>query len=382
MNDKALLASLPAAAARAFRAALAAKEWKDARAATVAALEAVGYPQFTHMDDGSWKYDVLPAAELTESQRIAMHPNLAYNPYAIPDPPHLRRWLGLDPPGLLEREVRFEESGAVRSAPLWQMLRANMSFAGAYCLRVVWPSAEKLIGDGAEWARRHADELLQRKGRRDGNLHVFLTLVPVNHARTEPKLVCECLRAIPAEQWTEVIAPWLGSEMPPRWIESFAAVIALHPEPALVDKLFANYKQYAEWPSRTDRSALVELGEKYPQLAGGIAKHLGRVKVTKLVFKRIAVKRGKETDLQKKQLAPVVKEYGDDARDVELCEVLDDKGAHKYDAVVLGRTEGIVFKAGTTKKVATLIQGGAEVSSVALAISLEDALDAYRKQSS
>jgi hypothetical protein len=176
MNEEALLASIPAAAARAFRKALAAKEWKDARAGTVAALEAVGYPEFARMANGSWKYD-----------------------------------------------------------------------------------------------------------------------------------------------------------------------------------------------SRADRTALVALGKKHPHLADRIAKHLGRVKVTKLVFERITVERGMETDLQKKQLAPLVKEYGDDARDAELCEVL-------------GRTEDIVFKGGTTKKVATLIQGGAEVSSVALAISLEDALDAYRKQ--
>jgi hypothetical protein len=158
-------------------------------------------------------------------------------------------------------------------------------------------------------------------------------------------------------------------------------VARLHPDPALVDKLFANYKSIMEWPKADERARLDALGREIPALAPAIARNLARVKMAKLTFKRVKVGVKELTSLQKKQLAPLEREYGaaggvHDA--LEFYEVHDDKGTHKYDAIVLGGTEGIVFGAGTTKKVALFAQGGVEAKSVSLSIGLEHALAAVR----
>lgn len=270
---------------------------------------------------------------------------------------------------------------------------------GAYALnwrvRDPWPAPEELTGEGVEWARRRANELAEKDGR-NGQLHVFLTLVrakspldprwyrlaPLQLAWLEkqPGAVRECVDAVGRDHRTEMITPWLTSELPNRWCAYFATVARLHPDPALVDKLFANYKSIMEWPKADERARLDALGRTIPALAPAISKNLAGAKMAKLTFTRVKAGVKQLTPLQKKQLAPLEKEYGTAGgvhNAVAFYEVRDDKGAHKYDAIVLGGMEGIVFGAGTTK-VAVFAQGGVEAKSVSLSIGLEHALAAIR----
>jgi hypothetical protein len=199
-------------------------------------------------------------------------------------------------------------------------------------------------------------------------------LLPVTLVQTEPALFRECLEAIPRERRTAAIKPYLGVSPPRGWTDIFAAVAPIHPEPDLVEAMFAIYKAYAERPDAAARAALEDVAKRVPELAASIAQHLAHKKVAPLVFERVPLPpRDKLTSLQKKQLAWFEQEGGDWAV-LELFAVRDAKGKHLYDATIHAGDDGYVFRAGTATKVATFAQGGCEAKGEALMAGLEQGL--------
>jgi hypothetical protein len=199
--------------------------------------------------------------------------------------------------------------------------------------------------------------------------------LPVGFASAAPEAFRECLDAIPLERRTAAIMPQLGPK-PPRFdrIETFASVIEFHPDPALVDAVFAMYKMMAERPNPSAHAALEDVAKRLPKLAPTISKQLARKKVAPLVFEPVPLPaRDKLSALQRKQLAWFEKEGGDWSV-LELFIVRDEKRKHVYDAAIHAGDDGFVFRVGTATKVATFAQGGAEGRGEALMAALEQGL--------
>jgi len=164
-----------------------------------------------------------------------------------------------------------------------------------------------------------------------------------------------------------------AAPFPPDLLREMVGVLEQHPEPPLLKLLLAGYKRIAERPDTKTRARL----ESIEALAGPLAKSRRSISVVKLTFRPVAVP-AKAAGAQKKQLARAEREFGS-LEGVELFEILDERGQHKYDAVLVARDDGWVFNAGTTKTVATFAQGGVEGRSEGLCSALEQALAAAEK---
>jgi hypothetical protein len=103
-----------------------------------------------------------------------------------------------------------------------------------------------------------------------------------------------------------------------------------------------------------------------------------------LVFKRVLVpKRMSELDAtQKKQVAKLDwLELEKELKNVELFVIEDAKGKSLYDLLIHAGDDGVVFRAGTTKAVASFSQGGvSECDSDSLEEALEAGYDAFLAQ--
>jgi hypothetical protein len=161
-----------------------------------------------------------------------------------------------------------------------------------------------------------------------------------------------------------------GARFPPDLLREMVGVLEKHPHPPLLKLLLAGYRRIAERPDAKTRARL----EAIEALAGPLAKSRRSISVVKLTFRRVALP-ARPAGAQKKQLARAEREFGS-LEGVELFEILDERGQHKYDAVLMARDDGWVFSAGTTKTVATFAQGGVEGRSEGLCSALEQALAA------
>ncbi len=163
---------------------------------------------FTRHGDGP----IPDAADLTPAQRavaelLSAYGQLQFYGWAIPGAAwKLRRWLGLDPPGVIERPVSFSWDGEARTEPLWQAMRSMGRKGGEFLRGLGLPLAERLeayadfnfglysvssfklswgdpaeIGtDLGEWGRRVAEQLTvdqRHPTNKDVNWPVFLALV-------------------------------------------------------------------------------------------------------------------------------------------------------------------------------------------------------------
>lgn len=84
------------------------------------AFEAAGWPSY---DQLILKADELSAEQRTLAELVASRVDLSLHRFAIPQTSWARRrWLGLDPPGALERNVEATVEGESRNEPLWLAL--------------------------------------------------------------------------------------------------------------------------------------------------------------------------------------------------------------------------------------------------------------------
>jgi hypothetical protein len=416
-----LLAALPTSAADAVRAAIAAAAAGDATAAwkhVVAAFVAMDFPKYPIASSP----DMLTPVQRGLAELVAMRSDIPMvSGFAAPTERWvLRRWLRIDPPGPLERDVEFVRDGQPQRGPLWLALKSDPRAAErvdqlalaerleifgdvevfAYSVRPNWqtpapvmrPDLATLHDEGRTWAPRYADMLVANprvRGWAPLDL-VFVALarakipieprwdvlLPIALAKTAPDLFRECFEAIPFARRTAALAPHLGPK-PPNFV--FPLVIDRHPQPDLVDAQFATFKQYAERPNADVRALLEQIGARIPTLAPTIAKHLARKKVAKLLFEPVPLpSRDQLTPLLKKQLAWFERDGGD-WNVLQLFVVRDAKGKHVYDATIHAGDDGKVFRVGTATKVADFAQGGAEARSEALMAALEQGLTDYER---
>jgi hypothetical protein len=131
-GDAALLAALPIAAANAVTGAIAeaahtdvsfAVRWQRVAETLRAAFVAVEFPK---------GLIPVPPDLLSHAQRalVELMAGHSLNPpggYAVPEPWLLRRWLGLEAPTVLERDVDYLCDGQTQRGPLWLALRKDAS---------------------------------------------------------------------------------------------------------------------------------------------------------------------------------------------------------------------------------------------------------------
>jgi hypothetical protein len=204
---------------------------------------------------------------------------------------------------------------------------------------------------------------------------LLASFIPRQAPQGDVAVFREALVSLPASAAGELRK---GPVLPDLW-RGTVQMLDVHPLPGLLALLLASYRAYGERPDRAAREKLDELVAKHPQLADVMKKHGRRTKIAKLRFKLVPKPgRSSLTGLQKKQLGWFEREGGD-YEALELFEVIDEKGTHKYDAAVLAGDDGKVFVAGTTRAVATIAQGGAEAKSEALGAALEQGLADFLK---
>ncbi len=339
----------------------------------------------------------------------------------------LRRWLGMDPPGALERVVTHDVGGSRETSPRWRAYdaaRGNPAEiarllealsmaerlevygeldAGAYGftprdLEFDFPGLEALREEGRAWAPRHADWLLERakdlgspydvRQRLRIRPPLFLSFVRSHIASAprwevflpltpeRPELLRECFAALPEGRRVQAVRAALPTSMPEQAVKLLLALIELYPLPGFVDIAFERHLgHYA--PKKETLAALDNAAKRHPELAEALATNRQK-KPLKLKLEVLSVpSESKLTSVQKAQVAKL------DERTFEnlaFYRVTDAKGAPLYDAVLFADTDGQVFTSGTSDVVAMIAQQGVEADDGALSMALEQAFDAHRKK--
>ncbi len=427
------LDQLPAAAreALAAAAALPPDDHPGRHARVTEALRAVGWPE---------PPAPIPSAEaLDEAQRalalaITEAPGLPV-PAAFAIPPtawNRRRWLGLDPPSVLEREhihdgesvpfwrhalARQGDAAALiallRAVPLPERLEAFRDLCvGAYRCRVAADHevAIALCEDGfgedaVAWAPRLADALLawrdlgsverggQRGLTRALRFPAFLSLaragVPIE-ARWEPLLPLalgpwrrwthECVRAIAPDRRDAALDGALaqaldGAEV----VELGLDLLAVHRSAWLVGRVLEHAAEHALWTEGEVLAALASVVAAEPALAALVAERRAeRVQPPDLRIRRV-IEVEAEEDIPpylRPQLASIPESTGwlhPDAR-LRVVELAEHGTTRTFTGYLHHVDDGVVFRRRTTEVVARIIQFHVETADPALAEGLRAAL--------
>jgi hypothetical protein len=417
-----LLQSLPPAAATAMRQVLSDPEldrWvrMPTQQTLWAALSAVGWQRRRFVPAGE-----LPAAQRAVLEICAFRPEL--DP-AAPGPRwSIRRWLGIDPPGAIERVTPVKLDGKVVEAPLWRafdaargdppgVLRVLESLplpdrlaafgeldAGAYELRpndlpAEFPGLESLRDEGREWAPAHADWLLEQATdpRRPYNVKaqiairppLFLSLVRSNtpvERRWEvflpvtgaPAIFRECLDALPQERRVPAIRAALPTSGPEQALAILAPLIEQHRWPGLVDLAFERHLGFYP-PKKETLAKLDALTRGDSALAAAFAENKKRKPLKLVVEARDRPAADDLSPLQKEQLAHLDEQQLDVT---DFYVLTDPRGAPLYDVLLLAGSDGAVFATGTSKVAALVAQGGADAEDGALCVAIDAAFEAFR----
>ena len=369
-----------------------------------------------------------------------------------------RRWLGIEPGGLLERPVPFRDGGR-RTVPLWRALvlldtkqgaklvaGLNLDLAGylelmtdvmmrAYRIREgvlgrIGAEPSEVDGSCADWAERAADWMAsvfvpgmpaEERGLHDDLPYyvarpLFLALARGKRvirpawdkllplSAESPELIeasRECLAAIPAERRQAAFAAALR-----RVPEVEAARVGL----ALLDGIpsfdAARYllklctkkswdrenRGYDDYiPAHAIAATLAQKAEEHPTLASLRGKIPALpAPIPNLRIRRITIpKRLSDlTESQKKQFEkagqrrhakrPSLAEWFDEVSGfIKIIEVHDKKGQAAFDAFLYLTDSGTIFRAGTTKIAAEVIQAGIECRTAKLREDLQEVLVDY-----
>ncbi|HVK75655.1 MAG TPA: hypothetical protein VM734_20130 [Kofleriaceae bacterium] len=245
--------------------------------------------------EAGWPEDGIPTpAELTDAQRalaevVASAPGLPLHRWAIPQTAWARRrWLGLEPAGVIAREVDYTVDGGARRGPLWRALAA-LDQAGeedqALALLAALPAAERLeaygdlaldawrftppqpawddLGDaGRAWAPAFADRLVALfapdtpHGERGDHTEppadlvtlVIRALVAAG-VPIEPRwdglvpLELDLIDALPPARRGPVVARGLAAQFPASAIRTGLELVAKLPSREVVDHLLERSEQ-------------------------------------------------------------------------------------------------------------------------------------------
>lgn len=363
-----------------------------------------------------------------------------------------RRWLGIDPPGPLQKQYTFTLAGKKRTEPGWRALKLlkeaesaddhdgeelvakwlkslpiadRLAMWGVVNLSwpQVWDIGEDDFFDGnddklikqlgpsvATWAKRYADELLA--ARTAGATSKAIPLVPFL-ALVKAKVPIEprwdallpimsqhysLIKAIPAERRGSAVADALTQMGHPGWALGDAKrLLPMVPDPAIARYAIECIKSSVGSP-RQHLADLAKAAAKHPAVLAVIeAARSGKPAPIELrtIAERDVAKEGKKATFSKTdeaQLLVSAKRYFgkkvplatllslDPHEEQSLRPVLsvrtiaNDKNVPVYDVWEYAGDSGTVFKTGTTKAVADIIQGSVECSDEALGEALEHAL--------
>jgi hypothetical protein len=417
-----LVAALPPPAAEAMRKVLADPDvgkWAT-RTAYEDAMVAVDYPR------GRFP---LPE-QLTPAQRAFIEITVSrpeLDPVAPAPRWTVRRWLGMDPGGALERVVPHEVGGARETSPLWRELDAARNDpaelrrlierlpmperlavygeldAGAYGftraeLDFELPGLESLRDEGREWAPRHADWLLERakdpsnpydvKQRLRIRPPLFLSLLR-SHVPIEPRwevflplrmdqpdLIRECLGSFSDERKVHAVRAALPTGMPEEAMKILVPLMDMYPLPGLVELAFERHIAFYP-PKKETLAALEDAARRHPELAEALAENRKKKPLKLQVEPQPRPAQSALTPLQKKQIAQM--DEGT-LEHLDFYLVKDAKGAPLYDAILFADSDGQVFKTGTSEAVAMIAQQNADGQDGALCVALDQAFEAYRKK--
>ncbi|HSD86304.1 MAG TPA: hypothetical protein VLB44_02275 [Kofleriaceae bacterium] len=411
-------------------------------------LAAVDY----QTEEGSDDLRLFPAASsLTATQRAVLVLLASTEPFMgirMPEPvATARRWLGLDPPGELEKPVTSSNAkrlgNRVQTVPLWRVLSEQIRSHSVAAMRAGWavldrlPVSRRLVvcaellsepydlpgrslfdhggprfldklrAEGREWAPSAADALIAHRAA-DGRLEllVFLALVRAGLA-IEPRweallplaavetvkgraYLAECVRAIAPERQAAALAKaFARSEA--LSAETRIALLERYPSGELLEAIVKKIGK--------DRSLLPvceKIGKKHPQLlAAARSIFRGQKPPPVLHCTRVTKPRSVQelSPLRQRQLVECGRRYDrkalsaairlgsgdyDTTRSfrgfVELWEIADDAGKPAFDAWRCMVDSGTVFRAGTTKVIAEIVQFGAESRDPHLELALDAVL--------
>jgi hypothetical protein len=422
-ND--LLRALPPPAAEAMRNVLADPEldrWMrmPTQQALRGAMVAVGYE----------KGQFPPVESLTPAQRAfleicAGRPELDV---AAPEPRwSIRRWLGLDPMGALERVVTHDVAGKTETSPLWRefdvargqppeirrrLERLSMGErlavygeldAGAYGFTEMdmpaeFPGIDGLRDEGRQWAPRHADWLLERakdplpyqiKRRLRIRPPLFLSFARSRMAierRWEiflplpierPDILRECFEAVPEARRVPAVRAALPAGYPEATMKILIPLMDMFPLPGLMDLAFERHLGFYP-PKKETLAELADLAKRRPVLADALAANRKKKPLKLVVETRPRPAEPALTPLQKQQVARLDENT---YNQLEFFVVSDAKGPPRYDVILHADSDGSVFKTGTSEVVATIAQRGADGDDGALCMALDEAFAGYRKKS-
>jgi hypothetical protein len=416
-----LLAALPAGARVAIdRASEPGVDQSTVMMHTDEAFEAVEFP-LRRPGASVVFFDTLTPAQRALAKIKSRNPGLAnHRSFALARGVSLRRWAGLDPPGVLEGEVTYDDHGQKRKGPLWHALMVEAGDLGKHLdalpiadqLEVLerareydldledrWePKLETLREEGRSWALRYMEQYeksvpeIQRRTVRVPLLPLFLSLVRAN-VPIEPKwdillptikrgtmspLVRECIEALPPERRAAAIFGALEGPGPHLQCLALLFVLDELPMPELVPRMFECFEANGERMKPAERVRFEALAKKHPVLTRAVESTFQKgKKVKKLAFEPVAFSRSELSPIQKQQLAWIDRDSLDWSL-VELFTVRDEKGAHRYDVTLHAGDDGVVYDAGTKKCAASFVQGGADGRNASLCIALDEALAAAK----
>jgi hypothetical protein len=401
--EKALVARLPKAAAKPLRALLSRDDTSggDAPELVQAAAAAVAFPELG---------EIFPLPEeLTREQRVLAeifaHRRINVGKMAMPTSAwNRRRWLGLDAGGVLEKRYRGEplwralkkargvewprpnvdaQRKILDALPMPDRLAAYAEVAlGAYRLSVFgdvfYQDLAKLKAEGKSWAPKFAGVLLgiyaETPSLRIPVEVKWLVFVALVRARVAIKpewdillpllegsldLAIECVSAIPPERRLAAITEALRGG-PPGWqVDMLLQLLPHFPDPALVP-LVHEYIEFSARPKKKILAALDKIAKRTPALRASVAKEKPPAPSLVLKCRRVPAPK-RLSSIEKKQLAPILAAEDNDAKGIRWYQLADDAGKLRYQAILARGEDGYVYQAGTTKRVASVVQGGVDV---------------------
>jgi hypothetical protein len=427
VRDADLLAQLPAAARDAFARAIALRDVApgDSMAAANAAVGAAGVPQCPPSPVIHALPSTFDGVQRAALEYSAIH-DLVLWPYPCPSVAKTRRrWLGVDPAGVLEsRLVEIEHDGTRTTEPLWRALQLagawqrQAAILDSLSLEDALRALDELYGDGSgyrvkadpffaqgslrlfrelrgegrEWAIERADALAadpaaaQRAGVRP---YVFLALVrasvPIeprwdalfpNLMGATKEFLIECASAIPEGRRASAVGPHLRSTP---WAPD---LVSAFPTEAMARALLDGVEPRSDrWTHLIEK--LREVGLGHPEIGALVERIVATTPepIELFVTRTLAPKRASQlTDVEREQVRALGRGHdgndldadarlADDASEtsfralLELRTIARADGAPLYEAVIyLGGDAGVVFRAGTTDEVAWLSQGGVVLS--------------------
>ncbi len=261
---------------------------------------------------------------------------------------------------------------------------------------------ERIGDDGRDWAPAYLDALLASERSDRTPLLPFLALVRAG-IPVEPRWdallptgsrehTVECVMALPVERRGAAIVASMAKDHPGYAVSNGLTLLPLVPDPAIARAVLARIDKSVSSP-RQIKDRLREAGKGHPDvLAVLTAFERGKPAPVVLTAARQRSPRAltELSDSDRAQILAAGRLYH--GRKVPLEEllssdpdseesllhlldyraVLDATGTHLYDAWQYNADSGSIFKAGTTKLVADIIQGSVECSDKTLLEALEE----------